>query len=94
MTEKKKVGLLKKIFGGSSKSNCCSIELEEIPRTKPEEAKDTEQMKKVSTTYLLKHTLDEAPEAYKNIDEILKSLLEFNLIEPISKSVALGSYKK
>jgi hypothetical protein len=49
MTEKKKAGLISKIFGGSSKGNCCSIEIEEVPKTKPEKIKDTEQKKRSET---------------------------------------------
>ena len=37
--KKGQTGILTKIFGGSKKDSCCSIELEEIPATKSDSEK-------------------------------------------------------
>ena len=40
MTGKTKNGLMKRLFGGYSKGNCCSIEIEEVPKPDPEKTED------------------------------------------------------
>jgi len=45
MTEKTKNGLMNRLFGGSSKGNCCSIEIEEIPKPDPKRTEDLVQKK-------------------------------------------------
>jgi len=42
MTEKTKKGLISKLFGGSSKENCCSIEIEEVPKFEQEKVQDVD----------------------------------------------------
>lgn len=41
MKNKKQSGIFGKIFGGSKKDGCCSIEIEAIPDTKQESEKET-----------------------------------------------------
>ena len=40
MTEKAKTGLMSRLFGGSSKGSCCSVEIEEIPKPEKEKVQD------------------------------------------------------
>jgi len=42
MAEKKKTGLMSKLFGDSSKGSCCSVEIEEVPRPEQEKVQDVE----------------------------------------------------
>ncbi|MFC1517118.1 RtcB family protein [Candidatus Margulisiibacteriota bacterium] len=53
-----------------------------------------EQLRKIYTTYHLKQMLHEAPNAYKDIDAVMDSLMQFDLIKPLYKANALASYKQ